>query len=51
MDNKSARESQESSSASFNPLTTNVFHRLERSQLISIANLLTSFYAMGNTNR
>ena len=35
----------------FNPLTTNVFHYIETSQLICIANQLTVFYMMGNTGR
>ena len=32
----------------FDPLTTNVPHHIETSQLISNANLLTGFYMMGN---
>ena len=35
----------------FNPLTTNVPHHRETSQLISNANLLTGFYMMGNIGR
>ena len=31
-----------------NPLTTNVFHHIETSQLICIANQLTGFYMIGN---
>ena len=31
-----------------NPLTTNVPHHIETSQLILIANQLTGFYMMGN---
>ena len=31
-----------------NPLTTNVPHHIETSQLISNANQLTGFYMMGN---
>ena len=34
-----------------NPLTTNVPHRIETSQLICIANQLTGFYMMGNIGR
>ena len=32
----------------FDPLTTNVPHHIETSQLISNANQLTGFYMMGN---
>ena len=32
-----------------NPLTTNVSHHVETSQLIRSANQLTGFYMMGNT--
>ena len=35
----------------FNPLTTNVPHHIETSQLICRANQLTSFYMMGNIGR
>ena len=31
-----------------NPLTTNVSHHIETSQLICIANQLTGFYMIGN---
>ena len=34
-----------------NPLTTNVPHHIETSQLICSANHLTGFYMMGNTDR
>ena len=33
------------------PLTTNVPHHIETSQLICSANQLTGFYIMGNTGR
>ena len=33
------------------PLTTNVPHHIETSQLIWRANQLTGFYMMGNTGR
>ena len=33
------------------PLTTNVPHHIETSQLICSANQLTDFYMMGNTGR
>ena len=36
---------------SINPLTTNVPHQIETSQLICIANQLTGFYLMGNIGR
>ena len=36
---------------SLNPLTTNVPHYTETSQLICIANQLTGFYMMGNIGR
>ena len=36
---------------SLNPLTTNVPHYIETSQLICIANQLTGFYMMGNIGR
>ena len=36
---------------SLNPLTTNVPHHIETSQLIYIANQLTGFYMMGNIGR
>ena len=36
---------------SFNPLTTNVPHYIETSQLVSIANQLTGFYMIGNIGR
>ena len=36
---------------SFNPLTTNVPHHIETSQLIWNANQLTGFYMMGNIGR
>ena len=35
----------------FNPLTTNVHHRVDPSQLTYIANQLTSFYLMRNIDR
>ena len=35
----------------FNPLTTNVPHHIETSQLICSANQLTGFYIKGNTDR
>ena len=35
----------------FNPLTTNVPHHIETSQLIWNANQLTGFYMMGNIGR
>ena len=35
----------------FNPLTTNVPHHIETSQLICIANQLAGFYMMGNIGR
>ena len=35
----------------FNPLTTNVPHHIETSQLICIANQLNGFYMKGNTDR
>ena len=35
----------------FNPLTTNVPHHIETSQLICNVNQLTGFYMMGNTGR
>ena len=35
----------------FNPLTTNVLHQIETSQLICITNQLTGFYMMGNISR
>ena len=34
-----------------NPLTTNVSHDIETSQLICSANQLTGFYIMENTGR
>ena len=34
-----------------NPLTTNLPHHIETSQLICNANQLTGFYMMGNTGR
>ena len=34
-----------------NPLTTNVFHHVETSQLICIPTQLTGFYMMGNIRR
>ena len=34
-----------------NPLTTNVLHHIETSQLICIANQLTGFYSIGNIGR
>ena len=34
-----------------NPLTTNVTHHIETSQLICILNQLTGFYMMGNISR
>ena len=37
--------------ANVNPLTTNVPHHIETSQLICIANQLTGFYMMGNIGR
>ena len=37
--------------SSFNPLTTNVPHHTENSQLIFSANQLTGFYMMENTGR
>ena len=35
----------------FNPLTTNVSHHIETSQLICSANQLTDFYMVRNTGR
>ena len=35
----------------FNPLTTNVPHHIEASQLICISNQLTGFCMMGNIGR
>ena len=35
----------------FNPLTTNVSHHIETSQLTCTANQLTGFYMMRNTDR
>ena len=35
----------------FNPLTTNVPHHVETSQLICNINQLTGFYIMGNIGR
>ena len=37
--------------AYFNPLTTNVLHYIEASQLICNANQLTGFYIMGKFGR
>ena len=34
-----------------NPLTTNVNHHIETSQLLCIANQLTGFYMIGNVGR
>ena len=34
-----------------NPLTTNVPHHIETSQLICIANQITGFYMVGNIGR
>ena len=36
---------------SVNPLTTNVPHHIETSQLICIVNQVTGFYMMGNIGR